>query len=128
MAISKYTRKKGTTITAVKLDLDDCSGFNYQKWGGVQTCKQGDWIVCNQGETYTIDGETFAATYEKVSPGVYAKFGDVWAEQAENDGSIDTKEGASLYLKGDWLVYNNEDLTDGYCMGSEKFASLYVPA
>jgi hypothetical protein len=39
-----------------------------------------------------------------------------------------TKEGESHYTEGDYLVYNNEDGTDPYCMGKEKFEAMYEPA
>jgi hypothetical protein len=49
----------------------------------------------------------------------------VWAEKATRDGSTATKEGRSYYSAGDYLVYNNEDGTDAYCIGAAKFESMY---
>ena len=40
-------------------------------------------------------------------------------------GHIETKEGLSHYIEGDYIVYNNEDLTDGYCMRDKKFEGMY---
>jgi hypothetical protein len=90
--LSKYVKKKVSRVIAVQLDLDT-DGFNYQKWGGTQSCKAGDWLVNNDGDVYTVDRDTFARTYCAVSPGVYEKVAPVWAEVAEHPGQIKTKEG-----------------------------------
>lgn len=120
----QYRRKEVTTITAVRLDLDT-EGFVYQKWGGTQRCKRGDWLVNNQGDVYTIDGESFERTYRMVSPGVYEKDAPVWAKKAEKAGTIQTKEGSTAYEAGDYLVFNDPSGKDGYAMTEEKFHSLY---
>lgn len=125
--IAKYRRRQRTTVTAVRLDLDT-DGFDYRKWGGVQRCKPGDWIVSNAGDTYTVDADVFARTYREVGPGVYEKVAPVWAERAEAAGTIRTKEGATDYAAGDWLVFNDPSRKDGYAMSAAKFASLYEPA
>ena len=75
--------------------------------GCTQRCKRGDWLVNNQGDVYTVDSETFDRTYGLVSPGVYEKNAPVWAEQATKSGTIQTKEGATAYNAGDYLVFNN---------------------
>ena len=36
-----------------------------------------------------------------------------------------TKEGQSRYGSGDYLVFNNEGGTDGYCMSAAKFEAMY---
>ena len=109
----------------VDLESED---FTYQKWGGTQRCKPGDWLVNNAGDTYTIDAEVFAKTYRELSPGVYEKVGDVWAEQALAAGVIPTKEGSTEYAAGDYLVFNDPEGRDGYAMSGETFDSLYEPA
>ena len=81
----------------------------------------------NQGETYTVDAASFERTYRMVTPGVYEKFAPVWAERVTAAGSISTKEGATAYQPGDWLVYNNADRIDGYAMTAAKFNELYEP-
>jgi len=122
--LREYRRKKSALITAVRLDLDT-EGFVYRKWGGTQRCKRGDWVVNNQGDVYTVDGETFDRTYRMVSPGVYVKNAPVWAQQAEESGTIQTKEGSTAYEAGDYLVFNDPDGKDGYAMPKEEFHSLY---
>lgn len=122
----RYKRKAGQTVVAVRLDLVT-DGFTYRKWGAEQRCKPGDWVVDNNGDIYTVDREVFAKTYRQVSPGVYAKETRIWAEVAERAGSVKTKEGESHYDAGDYLVYNNEDGTDAYCISAAKFKSLYEP-
>lgn len=120
----KWNRKSGTNVTAVRLDLDT-DGFTYQKWGGSQRCKAGDWLLNNAGEVYTVDATSFEATYRQVSPGVYTKSAPVWARLAGEAGSIETKEGFSSYEAGDMLVFNDEQQADGYAISLDKFQSLY---
>lgn len=122
--MKKYRKRPTSVISAVQLDLDT-KGFSYNKWGGNQVCKQGDWLVLNNGDTYTIDKETFDKTYESVSLGIYFKPGLVWVEMAEESGSIKTKEGETAYEAGDYLVYNNENGTDGYAVSTNTFHEMY---
>ena len=127
--LKKYTRRVGATITAVQINLN-CGRnreFSYEKWGSAQLAKEGDWLVNNGGDCYTINQESFAKTYREVSPGQYAKTGAVWAKQVDHDGRIATKEGFSAYATGDMVVFNNEDATDGYAMSADKFDGLYEP-
>ena len=120
----KYLKKATFFVIAVQLDLET-EGFTYRKWGGIQTCKAGDWLVKNDGDTYTVDGETFARTYRSIGPGVYVKTTPVWAEVAEQAGHIDTKEGASHYEVGDYIVYNDPACADGYAVGAASFEEMY---
>ncbi len=123
----KYKKKPTSFITAVQLDLDT-EGFSYNKWGGQQVCKRGDWLVDNNGDKYTVSGDSFAKTYEQVSPGVYTKSAPVWAEIADQPGKVKTKEGETAYEIGDYLVSNNPDGTDAYAIGAEKFLEMYEAA
>lgn len=116
--------KKDKPVAAVQLQLDT-DGFTYRKWGGVQTCKPGDWLVDNGGEIYTVDQESFRRTYRAVSLGVYKKVAAVWAEVADRAGTIQTKEGTTDYVAGDYLVYNEADGTDGYAVGADTFERTY---
>ena len=128
MALKKKYKKKPTSfVTAVQLDLDT-EGFTYNKWGGQQVCKRGDWLVDNDGDRYTVSEKTFAETYECVSPGVYVKSTPVWAEVAEKAGKVKTNEGETAYKAGDYLVYNNQDGTDAYAISAEKFHEMYEVA
>jgi len=122
--MKQYQRRERTFVTAVRLDLDT-EGFTYQKWGGMQRCKRGDWILNNQGDVYTVDAESFARTYSMISPGVYAKTAAVWAEKTDAAGSIPTKEGATQYQAGDYLLYNEREKKDGYAVKAETFDALY---
>jgi len=125
-ARKRYRRKEGIFVTAVQLDLD-FDGFTFRKWGADQRCKPGDWLVNNRGDTYTIDADVFARTYRKLSPGVYRKTTPIWAEVATAPGKVKTLEGESHYEAGDYIVSNNEDGSDAYCMSAEKFLATYEP-
>lgn len=120
----QYRKKADSFVTAVQLNLET-DGFSYQKWGGTQECQPRDWLVDNDGDTYTISAETFAATYQQLSPGVYFKTSVVWVTVADEAGSIETNEGETQYEIGDYIVYNNADQTDGYAVSREKFEAMY---
>ena len=125
MSSRKQYRKKPTeTVVAVQLDLNT-TGFTYKKWGGTQVCKPGDWLVDNKGDVYTIDEQSFAETYEKISTGLFYKSKSVWAEVAETSGVIQTKEGSTAYQAGDYLVYNAESGEDGYAISRDRFEGMY---
>ncbi len=122
----RYRKKADQFVVAIELDLDT-DGFSYRKWGAQQRCKRGDWLVDNAGDIYTVDREVFANTYRKEGAGKYVKTTPVWAEVAAEAGSLATKEGQSSYAAGDYLVYNNEDGSDAYCVNAAKFESMYEP-
>lgn len=122
----RYRPRPDQFIVAVPLRLDT-KGFSYRKWGSVQRCKPGDWLVDNDGDIYTVDAEVFAATYHEVRRGTYLKTTPVWAEAATEDGSVATKEGRTHYKTGDYVVFNNKDGTDGYAISATKFESRYEP-
>ena len=124
---TKYKKKTASRVVAIQLALET-DGFTYQKWGGPQTCKAGDWIVNNDGDVYTVDCDTFARTYAAISPGIYEKVAPVWAKVAEQPGQIATKEGMTYYQAGDYLVYNDPDGRDGYAVDAEVFEKMYAPA
>jgi hypothetical protein len=123
--MQQYIKKNKDLVVAVQINLDT-DGLVYQKWGGEQMAKSGDWLVNNNGEIYSIDQESFAATYIMDSLGLYFKSTPVWAKVATSDGNIPTKEGATEFKTGDYLVFNNTDGTDGYAMSAEKFESMYT--
>jgi hypothetical protein len=114
-------------VTAVRVDLDT-DGFSYRKWGSVQRCKAGDWLVNNNGDTYTIDADTFARTYRPTGPATYVKSAPVWAEVADSAGSVRTKEGSTEHDAGDYLVYNEPDGGDAYAVAKADFERMYERA
>lgn len=122
----RYVRRPDRPVAAVRLALDT-EGLVYKKWGGEQTAKPGDWIVDNDGDVYTVDADVFAHTYRPTATGAYVKTTPVWAERAARAGSVKTKEGATQYEPGDYLVSNNSDGTDEYAMKADKFEDLYTP-
>lgn len=121
----RYRKKRDQFVTAVQLNLDT-QGFVYNKWGSEQRCKQGDWLVDNSGDVYTIDAEVFANTYRQLSPGIFLKTTPIYAERATSDGRVKTKEGESEYRVGDYIVSNNADGSDAYSISAEKFEAMYT--
>lgn len=122
--LRQYRKKAGNEVVAVRLDLDT-DGFTYEKWGGTQRCKPGDWIVFNNGDTYTVDAKTFANTYEEAGPGSFLKITPVFATKAIKSGTIRTKEGSTKYQQGDYIVYNDVDGLDRYAVSAKKFEDMY---
>ena len=123
----KYVKRASESVIAVQLDLET-DGFTYQKWGGAQRCKRGDWIVSNHGDTYTVDAATFARTYRPTGPGCYVKTTPVWAEAMAASGEVATKEGATRYNPGDYLVSNEPSGEDSYAVAKSDFERMYEPA
>ena len=120
----KYVKRPTQTIVAVQLTLAT-KGFTYRKWGALQRCKPGDWIVDNDGEVYTVDRVTFTRTYRKVRSGVYRKTTPVWAEVAAAAGRLKTKEGTTNYQRGDYLVFNEKNGGDAYAVSAKHFKAMY---
>jgi hypothetical protein len=121
----RYVRRPDRPVAAVRLALET-DGLIYRKWGGEQRAKAGDWIVDNEGDVYTVDADVFARTYRSTGPGAYVKTTPIWAERAQDAGSVKTKEGATRYEAGDYLVSNNSDGTDQYAIEAARFETMYV--
>ncbi len=122
----KYVKRATEFVTAVQVDLD-LEGFAYRKWGGMQRCSRGDWLVNNHGDVYTVEDRTFSRTYRQTGPGTYVKATPVWAEVATTAGEISTKEGATHFDAGDYLVYNDPDEHDAYAVAKCEFERMYEP-
>jgi hypothetical protein len=120
----RHRRRQGNAVTAVRLALDT-AGFTYRKWRGDQRCKPGDWLVDNAGDVYTVDATVFERTYQPSAPSQYVKVAPIWARVADTPGIVTTREGASKFERGDYLVCNSEDGDNCYCMTAQKFESLY---
>lgn len=122
----QFVKRAGHEVVAIQLTLDT-DGFSYRKWGSLQRCKRGDWIVQNGGEVYSVDRDTFAHTYRELSPGMYRKVSPVWAERTDEAGSVATKEGVTHYPAGAYLVSNDAEGTDSYAVGAATFEAMYEP-
>lgn len=122
----EYRRRSAQFVIAVQLNLDT-EGFTFRKWGDTQRCKSGDWIVNNDGETYTVERDTFARTYREVGPGQYRKVTNVWAEEASAPGSVKTQEGRTHYEAGDYIIFDTEDGPGRYAVSAAKFEQMYEP-
>jgi hypothetical protein len=120
-------RRPDRPVVAVRLESDG-GGLVYRKWHDEQRAKPGDWVVDSDGDVYTVDAEVFARTYRRVGPDTFVKITPVWAERAHTDGVVSTKEGASHYQAGDYLVCNDLGGADEYAVTAQKFESLYAPA
>lgn len=120
----KYQKREKQLVIGVQINLET-DGIRYNKWGGEQQCKAGDWLVNNNGDCYTIDDESFRNTYEEIAPGQFVKTAPVWARQAAESGKVKTNEGHTEYSTGDYLVSNNIDGLDAYAVSKVKFEEMY---
>jgi len=121
----RYRKRNNLPITAVQLDLI-FEEFQYSKWGGSQKANPGDWLVNNDGDTYTIANRVFRETYKEVSPGRFIKTVTIEAEQVAAFGFIKTLEGDSSYEPGDYIITNPGG--DKYPVSKGKFENMYEPA
>lgn len=124
MEFRRYRRRPDQAISAVQLNLDT-PGLFYRKWGSDQHGKQGDWLVDNAGEVYTVERVSFERTYRCVSPGRYIKVAPVYACQMQSSGQVRTKEGVSHYGPGDYVVCNEPDGADQYAVAHARFHAMY---
>lgn len=120
----RYQKRQDKNVSAVQLNIE-CEGFQYRKRGHIQQCRQGDWLVNNNGEVYTVDNDYFHDNYHPVSPGLYEKTGEVWAEIASRAGAIKTLEGITPYKAGDYLVFDREKGGNGYSVRKHLFEKMY---
>ncbi len=51
--LQKYRKRESSQVIAVQLALET-DGFACAKRGATQTCKAGDWLVNNDGDSYTV--------------------------------------------------------------------------
>ena len=110
----------------MRLDLDT-DGFTYRKWGGTQRCKQGDWLVNNGGDIYTIDQETFSRTYRR-GRGRPVRERESGLGGASHVGGFDhDQRRIDRHEVGDFLVFNDPDGRDGYAVTAARFHELYEP-
>jgi len=125
--LKKYIKKANPNnlIVAIQLNFSLPDGLLYEKWGGAQMASEGDWLVNNNGDVYTVAAESFAKTYSEVSRGLYRKIAPVWARPAAGSGAIRTKEGETCYCAGDYIVSNNSEGRDNYAVEKEKFETMY---
>ena len=60
------------------------------------------------------------------NPGPYP--GKPWAEVVREAGCVQTKEGATHYRAGDYLVFNEEHGGDAYAVSPDRFEAMYERA
>lgn len=125
-SLRRYRKRPDQAVTAIRLALET-GGLRYRKWGAAQHAQPGDWLVDNGGDIYTVAADVFARTYREISPGRFIKTTPVWARRAEQAGTINTREGESHFASGDYLVFNQADESDGYCMPAAQFHAMYEP-
>lgn len=119
----KTYRKKAThTVFAIQASIK--GNIYYEKWDHNQKATEGDYLVDNEGDVYTVEKVTFESTYTEVGDHRYAKTALVKAEQATESGKIRTLEGLSSHNAGDYIVHNPRQ-GDVYVVPQNEFESVY---
>jgi len=115
-------RARIVPIKALQLDMP----VSYEKWGGIQNAKSGDWLIFKGGEIYSCDRQVFEDTYRPLEGGEKGQFykdACIEAHVAEAGGTVATLEGTSAFEAGDYIVTNPGG--DMYVIRADKFHLLY---
>ena len=91
--------------------------------GDPLSASAGDWMLSDGGDHWSVAPDVFAASYEPVGDGRYAKTATVTAIQLTAPFAVDTLEGVATGAAGDWLVRN----PTGECwpVPAETFSKRY---
>jgi len=94
--------------------------------GHLMQAAPGGWQVTGaDGVAWSIDGASFARTYEHVGGDTYRRMGTVWVRTGRAGESVLTAEGPETVRDGDVVVRDDEGLT--WVVGPSVFATGYVP-
>ena len=125
LALAWAGETPGADFTAHLARCPGCQGALDAEHALAKRAREAAPAPVPQRVTDGLAREVFARTYRELSPGVYLKTTPVWASKASQAGTVRTKEGATDYQSGDYLVSNNEDGSDAYAVTAEKFESMY---
>lgn len=99
-------------------------GFQWTtEQGDVLTAEDGDWLVSDGINQWTVGAEIFAATYTQTTPGHYRKTAPVNACVLPEATEVSTREGVVSGLQGDYLVQNVTG--DVWIVPREEFERKY---
>lgn len=122
--LDALARLEGFTLEPGAIDIT--GDLTYNKWGGSQTAKVGDFLLYNSaanGDVYTCDKTVMETTYEEVGENEYIKTATIEAYEALDTGEVSTLEGKSAYKPGDFIVTNPGG--DKYVISAETFQNMY---
>jgi hypothetical protein len=120
---SRYS--KTAEVTAIRVDHPFT--VTRDDWGGIQTGKPGDYLVCSEdGDAYPVDANVFYDTYEPTDAAHrYRKSATILAVQLTDTMTVDTLEGPETGHSGDWLAENPGG--DRWLIHDDVFRRTYVP-
>lgn len=126
--MKQYERRPDGLIIAIQIRLDlEAGGIAYRKWDSEQWGKRGDWLINDDGDTYTVSAENFANDYELSESGLYRNTAKVWAEEATGSGFVEIRGGTAPFVEGNMLVFSDPDRKEGQVFFYNKFNRLYRP-
>lgn len=87
--------------------------------------KTGDWKLTSPTRVWTVKPEIFKQTYTEVSPGIFEKTLPARAAQISGPMTVQTREGVSSGVAGDYLVIGPDN--DPYIVPKAEFEGMYKP-
>jgi hypothetical protein len=95
--------------------------------GDVLHARAGDVrVTSDEGDTWSVDPEIFAKTYERVEGNRWRRVGTVEAQPAEYGELVLSLEGPQTAQAGDWIVRGSGG--ELWTMSTEHFQRNYTPA
>lgn len=93
--------------------------------GNEATAKAGDWLLTSNGDSWTVNGKVFEATYSELEDGRYKKTAAVIARRVVFPVKIETLEGLALGKPGDVALAGV--LGDCWIQTEDSFQQRYEP-
>ena len=127
-----HTMGRDTTVPARYRRVGEVWAWQLQKpreWqtdnGDVLRGKPGDWWVVSPDSAFrTVAASVFADDYAHVAEQVYRRRGEVTARQVVEKEQVDSLEGVSTALPGDWIVI--DDVGNSWAVPDAVFRRGYT--
>jgi hypothetical protein len=92
--------------------------------GQIMRANAGDWAVQDcDGDSWSVRDAVFRATYEHTAGNRWRRVGLVLARAARHGETIDTPEGPTTAVNGDWVVRGNQG--EQWPVPAEQFSRRY---
>jgi hypothetical protein len=97
--LMKEYRKLASPVTAIQQDATFAVQVSWQ-----DTAQAGDGLVSDEGSSWPVAKDIFAATYEHIEGDLYVKTATVMAIQINEPFEVETLEGLARASAGDYLA------------------------
>lgn len=92
--------------------------------GATMQAGPGDWLVQENGATWSVRNDIFRSSYRHVSGHEWQRCGTVLARLAQPGETVDTVEGPTVAADGDWVVIG--DTGEQWPVPADVFARHYA--